>query len=115
MNKPDFQQEFEEAIESWRQRHRIHDNDVILLCLELFPIHQEHWDAIRRRDFPPFQEFRDTVLKLGETAAHIQRLTSPLLAELRRYRDGRQFIPPTVATIMLVVVLAFITGLLAGK
>ena len=115
MNELDFQQAFDQALETWRQRHHVRDDDTILLCLELFRIHQEHWDAIRRRDFPPFQEFRDTVLKLGETAAHIQRQTSAVLAELRRYRGGRQFIPPTVATIMLAVVLALITGLLAGK
>ncbi len=115
MNKPDFEQAFDQALETWRQRHHVRDDDTILLCLELFRIHQEHWDAIRRRDFPPFQEFRDTVLKLGETAAHIQRQTSAVLAELRRYRGGRQFILPTVAPIMLAVVLALITGLLAGK
>ena len=113
MNKPDFQQEFEEAIESWRQRHRIHDDDVILLCLDLFRIHQEHWDAIRRRDFPPFQEFRDTVLKLTETAARIQRQSTPLLAELRHNRRPPE--SPTVTTITLIMVLTFVTGLLAGK
>ena len=84
MNQLDFQKEFDEALEAWRQRHHIRDEDVILLCLELFRIQQEHWDAIRRRDFPPFQEFRDTVLKLAETAAQIQRQASPLIAELRR-------------------------------
>ncbi len=113
--KPDFEQAFDETLEAWRQRHHVRDDDTILLCLELFRIHQEHWDAIRRRDFPPFQEFRDTVLKLAETAAQIQRQTSPLIAELRRYQGGRQFLPPTVTTIVLAVFLALITGLLAGK
>ena len=51
MNQLDFQKEFDEALEAWRQRHHIRDEDVILLCLELFRIHQEHWDAIGRRDF----------------------------------------------------------------
>jgi len=115
MNELDFQQAFDQALETWRQRHHVRDDDTILLCLELFRIHQEHWDAIRRRDFPAFQEFRDTVLNLGETVAHIQRQTSVVLAELRRDRGGRQFILPTVAPIMLAVVLALITGLLAGK
>ena len=115
MNQLDFQKEFDEALEAWRQRHHIRDEDVILLSLELFRIHQEHWDAIRRRDFPPFQEFRDTVLKLAETAAQIRRQASPLIAEFRRYQGGRQFVPPTVTTIVLAVLLALITGLLAGK
>ena len=115
MSKPDFQEVFDEAIEAWRQRHRIRDDDVILLCVELFRIHQEHWDGIRRKDFPPFQEFRDTILKLTETAAQLQRQSSPLLEELRRHQAGREFAPPTITAIVLAVALALIAGLLVGK
>ena len=115
MSKPDFQEAFDEAIVLWRQRHRIRDDDAVLLCIELFRIHQEHWDQLRRKDFPPFQEFRETILKLIETAGQMQRQSSPLLEELRRYQGGREFAPPTITAIVLAVALAFIVGLLVGK
>lgn len=115
MNKPDFQQAFDEAIEAWRHRHRIRDDDVILLCLELFRIHQEHWDRLRRKDFPPFQEFRETILKLADTATQIQRQASPLLAELRNHQSRRELAPPNITAIVIAVVLGLIAGVLIGK
>jgi len=39
MNQLDFQKEFDEALDAWRQRHHIRDEDVIMLCLELYRIH----------------------------------------------------------------------------
>jgi hypothetical protein len=115
MNKSDFQQAFDEAIEVWRRRHRIRDDDVILLCLELFRIHQEHWDRLRRKDFPPFQEFRETILKLTDTATQIQRNASPLLTELRRRQGRGEIAPPTITAVLLAVLFALIAGVLTGK
>ena len=44
-----------------------------MLCLDLFRIHQEHWDKIRHEELPAFREYREAVLKLGEAAATFQR------------------------------------------
>ena len=68
MSDSNFQKEFEEALAEWRKRHHVRDDDVLLVCLDLFRIHQAHWDAICRRDFPAIQEFNDIVSKLEKTA-----------------------------------------------
>ena len=57
---PDFSFSFQKAVADWRKRHAIREDDVILLCLELFQIHQKHWDDLRHRDLPSFNEFRET-------------------------------------------------------
>jgi hypothetical protein len=115
MNTTDFQKEFEEAVEAWRQRHHLREDDAILLCIELFRIHQDHWDQIRQRDFPPFQEFRETILKMVEAANEIQMQTPPLLQELRRSQNSSGFLPPTIASVVIAVGAALITGIMIGR
>jgi hypothetical protein len=115
MNTTDFQKEFEEAVEAWRQRHHLRDDDAVLLCIELFRIHQDHWDQIRRRDFPPFQEFRETILTMVEAANQIQMQTSPLLQELRRSQGSSVFLPPTISSVVIAVGASLVTGILIGR
>jgi hypothetical protein len=45
MNKPDFEQAFDETLDAWRKSHHVRDDDVTLLCLELFRIHQDKWSV----------------------------------------------------------------------
>lgn len=115
MSDSNFQKEFEEAIAEWRKRHHVRDDDVLLVCLDLFRIHQAHWDAIRRRDFPAIQEFNDIVLKLEKTAFQTQKQTTSLLKALYRHKKGQHFLPPTITAILLILALAFACGLLIGR
>jgi hypothetical protein len=110
-----FAEDFAKAIEAWRRRHELHDDDPVVLCVELFRIHQEHWDNIRRREFPSFSEFRESLTQLQQQATVIQRHESGLLEELRRYPKPSGFIAPTVAGLLLTAVFAVITGILVGK
>src|SRR5437867_8156822 len=70
---PDFSFSFQKAVADWRKRHAIREDDVILLCLELFQIHQKHWDEVRHRDLPSFNEFRETINKLQTTTGIVQK------------------------------------------
>jgi hypothetical protein len=63
---PDFDEDFLQAIAKWREQHKIKDDDIILLLLELFRIHQKHWDELRRRQMPSLAEFRADVAVLVE-------------------------------------------------
>ena len=38
-------EDFANAMESWHRKHQIREDDPLLLCLELFRIHQDHWDV----------------------------------------------------------------------
>src|SRR5436309_3936059 len=63
-----FDEDFSKAIEAWRRKHQLRDGDPVVLCLELFRIHQDHWDRIRRKEFPSFSEFRDSLTQLQQQA-----------------------------------------------
>ncbi len=113
---PDFDAAFKEAIKAWREQHRIRDDDVILFCVELFHIHQTHWDEVRRRDFPAVKEFTVTVSKLEEIARQIQTSSEALAAQLSNAEKPVQdFMPPTLSLITIVCVLSILCGLLIGR
>ncbi|MCL4788594.1 MAG: hypothetical protein KJ070_17670, partial [Verrucomicrobia bacterium] len=64
MDAPNFEDEFERAVADWRERHRLREDDAVLLLVDLFRIHQRHWDDLRRRELPSFEQFRGDIAKL---------------------------------------------------
>jgi len=73
-----------QALAQWREQHKIRDDDSVLFLVELFRIHQKHWDELRRREFPPLQEFHADVSLLTETVKKLPNenvsLTAAILA-----------------------------------
>jgi hypothetical protein len=55
---PDFDEDFLRAEAKWKAQHKIKDDDTILFLMDLFRIHQSHWDEIRDRQMPSLNEFR---------------------------------------------------------
>src|SRR6267378_4171090 len=87
--QPNFDEEFDEAIAEWRDEHRLQEGDAVLLLVELFRIHQRHWDEIRRRELPSFERFRSDITKLGEASQEFQRQTAALIGVLRAVSPNR--------------------------
>lgn len=110
-----YSEDFERAIVEWKKKHQLREGDPLLLCVELFRIHQAHWDAIRRQELPSFSEFRDSLLHLHQHAAAIQRQAAALTEELRRYKSASKLIAPSVAGLVLTAIFAAVTGVLIGK
>ena len=81
--QPDFDEEFNAAIAEWRDKHRLREDDAVMLLVELFRIHQRHWDELRRRELPSFGELRTDIAKLAEAARTFQGQTAALLEVLR--------------------------------
>ena len=73
MQTPDYDAEFQRAIQQWRGRYRIKEDDTVMLMLELFRIHQDHWDGIRQRDTMGLLEFRQMVEKQNASMKTFQR------------------------------------------
>jgi hypothetical protein len=63
---PDFDEDFLQAIAKWKEQFKIKDDDPILLLLDLFRIHQNHWDEIRHRQMPSLDEFEKDIAVLVE-------------------------------------------------
>jgi hypothetical protein len=107
--------DFTNFIEGWRKKHQLREDDPLLLCLELFRIHQGHWDDLRRKDLPSFSEFRDSLLEFQQEAAAVQRDATALMEELRKLPKPSRFITPTLGGLLLTALFSVVTGILIGK
>jgi hypothetical protein len=81
--QPDFDEDFTKAVTEWRDKHRLREDDAVMLLVELFRIHQRHWDELRRREIPSFEQFRTDIAKLVGAAQTFQQQTAALLELLQ--------------------------------
>src|SRR5690349_803071 len=79
----DFEEEFATAVAEWRDKHRVREDDAVILLVELFRIHQQHWDEIRRREIPSFEQFRTDILNLVGAVHTFQQQSAALSKALR--------------------------------
>jgi hypothetical protein len=107
---PDFDEEFTKAVAEWREKHRLREDDAVILLVELFRIHQQHWDELRRRDIPSFGEFRADITKLAGIARIFHGQTTALLEMLRSQPPAGNVPRITRAA----AIFATLSGLLAG-
>ncbi len=80
----DFDDELDRAVADWRERYRIREDDAVLLLVELFRVHQRHWDELRRREMPPLDFLRADIVRLSETMRTTQTQSASLLEALRK-------------------------------
>jgi hypothetical protein len=81
----DFDEEFDEAVEKWREQHHLTEDDAVVLLVELFRLHQAHWDELRRKEMPSFEHFRQDIQTLSQaskTFVQQSAALSELLANL---------------------------------
>jgi hypothetical protein len=108
--QPNFDEDFEQAVAQWRDKHWLREDDAVMLLVELFRIHQRHWDEIRRREIPSFEQFRADIAKLVEAARTFQRQAAALLEVLRSQPPAHRAARITRAA----AIFAAIASLLAG-
>jgi hypothetical protein len=112
---PNFDEDFDEAVAEWRDKHRLREDDAVMLLVELFRIHQRHWDEIRRREFPSFELIRSDIAKFAEAARTLQGQSAMLLEALRNqpplYRAARI----TRAAAFFATVAGGLAGYLIGR
>jgi hypothetical protein len=84
---PDYDAEFEEAIAQWRSRYSVQEDDAIMLLLQLFRIHQDHWDGIRNREMVGATQFKQMVSSEGETVRMFQESVKTVTYELRDRKE----------------------------
>lgn len=108
-------EDFAKLMNDWRKKHQLREDDPLLLCLELFQLHQTHWDAIRRQELPSFSDFAESLKKLHQDAANFQRQAGALTDELRRYKSASRLIAPSIAGLILTAIFAALAGVLIGK
>ena len=110
----DFDEEFMQSIGAWRERHRLREDEAVLLMVELFRIHQRHWDEIRRRELPSFEQFRVDI-KLTEAARTFQQQITAVLEVLRTHPPAHRAARITRAAAIFAALASLLAGLLIGK
>src|SRR4249920_3658294 len=112
---PSFDEQFEQAVTEWRQRHQLREDDAVLLLVELFRIHQRHWDELRRREIPSFEQFRADITKLVGAAQTFQQQSAALLEALRTQSPASRAARITRAAAIFAALAALLAGYLIGK
>ena len=111
----DFDEEFTKAVAEWRDKHRLREDDAVTLLVELFRIHQRHWDALRRREIPAFGEFRSDIGKLAEAARTFQVQSSTLSEAIRKQPAGESLVRITRAAAIFAALACLLGGYLIGR
>ena len=113
--QPDFDEEFAKAVAEWRDKHRLREDDAVTLLVELFRIHQQHWDELRRREIPSFEQFRADITKLLGAAQTFQQQSSALLELLRSQPPAHRAARITRAAAIFAALAALLAGYLIGR
>ena len=113
--QPDFDEEFAKAVAEWRDKHRLREDDAVMLLVELFRIHQRHWDEIRRREIPSFEQFRTNMTKLVGAAQTFQQHSSALLEAFRSQPSASRATRITRAAAIFAALAALLAGFLIGR
>ena len=112
---PNFDEEFLEAIKQWRERNKVSSDDVVLLLLELFRIHQNHWDAMRRRQMPSLDLFRTDIGLMGAAVKSFKEQSTALIEALKNAPAITQSKTIALDTAIFAVLAAMFAGYLIGK
>ena len=110
---PDFDEDFLLAIKNWREKYKIQEGDTTLLLLELFRIHQDHWDELRRRQMPSLDHFRQDIASTVEAAKSLKEQTARVLKALNIHPAAVKTIP--LATAIFAALAAMLAGIFIGK
>ena len=100
---PDFDDEFLQAVEKWQKEHKVTRDDAIFALLDLFRIHQKHWDEIRRRQIPSLDELRADMAVLTDVATILKE------------KGTKEVRAVDVATAIFAAIATALAGFLVGK
>jgi len=84
-----------------------------MLLLELFRIHQKHWDELRHRQMPSLDQFRQDIAATVEAAKSLKEQTARVLKALNVHPAATKTIPLTTAT--MAALAAILAGIFIGK
>ena len=113
--QPDFDDEFEQAIAGWRERHRLREDDAVLLLVDLFRIHQRHWDELRWREMPALDLMRSDIAKFTVAMATFQTQSAALLELLRKLSSTHLAARVTRTAAFFAALASLLAGYLIGR
>jgi hypothetical protein len=109
---PDFDEEFTQAVANWREHHKLREDDATLMLVELFRIHQKHWDALRSREMPSFNQFRSDIGLLTQTTKTFQQDTATLIELLKNQPQTQNAVKVTRTAAFFAALACLLAGYL---
>ena len=110
---PDYDEDFLLAVKKWREKYEIQESDAVMLLLELFRLHQDHWDELRRRQMPSLDQFRQDIASTVEAAKSLKEQTARVLKALNVHPAATKTIP--LATAIFAALAALLAGIFVAK
>ena len=111
---PDFDEEFTQAVAKWREDHRIREDDATMLFIELFRIHQKHWDALRQRQMPSLDQFRSDITAVTESSKSFREKLEELIEALAAHPAAVPIKTLPLSEAIYAAAAALLGGLLIG-
>jgi hypothetical protein len=81
--------ELNAAVEQWRTKHGLATDDAVFLLVDLFQIHQKHWDELKRHKPPGLEELQKSLGEVNAQVTTFRKETEDLLAALAKVRIRR--------------------------
>jgi hypothetical protein len=100
---PDLDEDFTLALDRWKAQYQIKDDDTILVLMDLFRIHQAHWDEIRHRQMPSLDKFKVDIAALTESV------------RILKERAKKEIRAVDLPTAVIAAFSAAVAGFLIGK
>ena len=112
--KPDFDEEFLQTLSQWKEKNKIRDDDAVYLLVELFRIHQKHWDELRRRQMPSLDQFRNDITAVTESAKSFREKLEELIEALAAHPAAVPIKTLPLSEAIYAAAAALLGGLLIG-
>jgi hypothetical protein len=114
-DQPSFDEQFEDAVAEWKHRHQLREDDAVFLLVELFRIHQQHWDALRRREFPSLEGFQGDIRKLSEASRLFQQQAVQLVEQLQKKPETQSHSGVSHLAAFIAAIAAGLVGFFIGS
>ena len=112
--KPDFDEEFLQTLGQWKEKNKIRDDDAVFLLVELFRIHQKHWDALRQRQMPSLDQFRSDITAVTESSKSFREKLDELIEALAAHPAAMPVKTLPLSEAIYAAAAALLGGLLIG-
>ena len=112
--KPNFDEEFLQTLGQWKEKNKIRDDDAVFLLVELFRIHQKHWDALRQRQMPSLDQFRTDIAAITETSKSFREKLEELIEVLAAHPAAMPVKTLSLSEAKYAAATALLGGLIIG-
>ena len=112
--KPNFDEEFLQTLGQWKEKNKIRDDDAVFLLVELFRIHQKHWDALRQRQMPSLDQFRTDIAAVTESSKSFREKLEELIEALAAHPAAMPVKTLPLSEAIYAAAAALLGGLLIG-